>query len=82
MFFDISRIFDLGGAGGTSPELGGTMYPPPVPIVPTLLLGSIRGQLMRVLTSVAELAPPSAMTLTLVAADTLAMHPAPPTTDR
>ena len=81
MFFDISRIFDLGSTGGTSPELGGTMYPP-VPIVPTPLLGSIRGQLMRVLTSVAELAPPSAMTLTLVAVDTLAMHPAPPTTDR
>ena len=26
-FFDISRIFDLGGTRGTNPELGGTMYP-------------------------------------------------------
>jgi len=29
----------LGGAGGTSPELGGTMYPA-VPIVPTPLIGN------------------------------------------
>ena len=36
-FFDISRIFDLGGTRGTNPELGGTMYPP-VPIVPTPLV--------------------------------------------
>ena len=29
-------MFDLGGTGGTSPELGGTVYPP-VPVVPTPL---------------------------------------------
>jgi len=34
------------------------------------------------LTSVAELSPPAAVTFTLVAADTLAVHAAPSATDR
>ena len=36
-FFDISRIFDLGGTRGTNPELGGYNVPL-VPIVPTPLV--------------------------------------------